>query len=102
MKLPCSAWIWCVLAIFLTLVDSWQGVNSGHSQRAVRGQARSLSMKWTFGKGSGPLREVGGLGSQGEYYYIPSKRPTLKAPAEALGKDRVIPLFPRNQVLVRV
>ena len=58
-----------------------------------------LSMKWMFGKGPGPLQEVGGLGSQGEYYYIPSKRPTLKAPPEAIGKDRVIPLFPRNQVL---
>lgn len=63
----------------------------------VRG--RDLSMKWMFGKGPGPLQEVGGLGAQGEYYYIPSKRPTLKAPPEAIGKDRVIPLFPRNQVL---
>jgi hypothetical protein len=56
-------------------------------------------MKWIFGKGSGPLQEVGGIGSQGEYYYIPSKRPTLKAPVDALGKEITIPLFPRNQVL---
>ena len=42
---------------------------------------------------------MGGIGSQGEYYYIPSKRPTLKAPEHVLGKDRTIPLFPRNQVL---
>jgi hypothetical protein len=58
-----------------------------------------LNMKWMFGKGPGPMNEVGGIGSQGEYYYIPSKRPTLKAPPEAIGKDKVIPLFPRNQVL---
>jgi len=56
-------------------------------------------MKWIFGKGQGPLSDVGGLGNMGEFYYIPSKRPTLKAPAEALGKERVIPIFPRNQVL---
>jgi len=57
-------------------------------------------MKWTFGKGSGPLADVGGIGSHGEYYYIPSKRPSLKAPASALGKERMLPIFPRNQVLV--
>jgi hypothetical protein len=33
---------------------------------------------------------MGGIGSQGEYYYIPSKRPTLKAPENVLGKDRTI------------
>ena len=42
-------------------------------------------MKWEFSKGTGSITELGGRGSQGEYYYIPSKRPTLKAPAEALG-----------------
>lgn len=58
-----------------------------------------LTMKWTFGKGQGPLSDLGGIGAQGEYYYIPSKRPTLKAPENVLGKERTIPLFPRNQVL---
>ena len=61
-----------------------------------RGEA---TMKWLFGKGTGPLAEVGGIGSQGEYYYVPSKKATLKAPDEALGKERTIPIFPRNQVL---
>ena len=42
---------------------------------------------------------LGGIGAQGEYYYIPSKKSTLKAPENVLGKERVIPLFPRNQVL---
>lgn len=42
-------------------------------------------MKWEFSKGTGSISDLGGRGSQGEYYYIPSKRPTLKAPAEALG-----------------
>lgn len=70
---------------------------NSRDKRVLRG--RDLGMKWMFGKGPGPLQEVGGLGAQGEYYYIPSKRPTLKAPSEAIGKDRTIPLFPRNQVL---
>jgi hypothetical protein len=56
-------------------------------------------MKWSFTKGPGPMSEVGGVGSQGELYYIPSKRATLRAPAEALGKETAIPLFPRNSVL---
>jgi len=57
-------------------------------------------MKWLFNKGAGPLADVGGLGSQGEYYFVPSKKPTLKAPEGALqGSERVVPIFPRNQVL---
>mmetsp|Transcript_20371 Transcript_20371/g.34698 ORF Transcript_20371/g.34698 Transcript_20371/m.34698 type:complete len:358 (-) Transcript_20371:661-1734(-) len=62
----------------------------------VRGQA---SMKWIFSKGSGSMPDMGGIGNQGEYYYIPSKRPTLKAPPEALGREINIPIFPRNSVL---
>lgn len=42
---------------------------------------------------------LGGIGAQGEFYYIPSKKSTLKAPENVLGKERIIPLFPRNQVL---
>jgi len=57
-------------------------------------------MRWVFSKGSGPLADMGGVGSQGEYYFIPSKRPSLKAPPAALGKERIISIFPRNQVLV--
>jgi len=56
-------------------------------------------MKWEFSKGTGSISDLGGRGSQGEYYYIPSKRPTLKAPAEALGKEITIPIFPRSVVL---
>jgi hypothetical protein len=56
-------------------------------------------MKWSFTKGPGPMSEVGGVGSQGELYYIPSKRATLRAPADALGKEAAVPLFPRNSVL---
>jgi len=58
-----------------------------------------VSMKWMFSKGTGSLADLGGIGSEGEYYYIPSKKPVLKAPASALGKERVIPILPRNQVL---
>lgn len=58
-----------------------------------------LVMKWMFGKGAGSMVDLGGIGVQGEYYYIPSKRPNLNAPAEAIGNERNIPIFPRNQVL---
>ena len=66
---------------------------------ARRPRLTTPTMRWAFGKGQGTLSDMGGIGSQGEYYYIPSKRPTLKAPENVLGKDRTIPLFPRNQVL---
>eukprot|EP00607_Mallomonas_marina_P007741 CAMPEP_0182416504 /NCGR_PEP_ID=MMETSP1167-20130531/814_1 /TAXON_ID=2988 /ORGANISM="Mallomonas Sp, Strain CCMP3275" /LENGTH=320 /DNA_ID=CAMNT_0024589325 /DNA_START=310 /DNA_END=1272 /DNA_ORIENTATION=- len=56
-------------------------------------------MKFVFGKGSSSLQDAGGIGSQGEFYYVPSKRPTLKAPDSAIGRECVIPIFPRNQVL---
>ncbi|CAK9252425.1 unnamed protein product [Sphagnum jensenii] len=45
------------------------------------------------------MKDVGGIGPNGEYYFIPSKMPTLKAPVHALGATGVIPVFPRNQVL---
>ena len=69
---------------------------------ATRFNGRSrclLTMKWNFSKGNGKMKDLGGIGSQGEYYYIPSKRPSLDAPVEALGKELSIPIFPRNQVL---
>jgi hypothetical protein len=73
---------------------------SSPSPQSFRDRTRqNLSMKWMFSKGAGPLPEVGGLGGQGEYYFVPSKKPTLKAPAGVLGSERTIPIFPRNQVL---
>lgn len=64
-----------------------------------RRSKHTLSMKWMFSKGPGSLQDTGGIGSQGEFYFIPSKKATLKAPAAALGKEMTIPIFPRNQVL---
>ena len=56
--------------------------------------------KYMFGKGNpNPMKDLGGVGPQGEYYFMPSKTPTLKAPDYAIGKQGVIPIFPRNQVL---
>jgi len=61
---------------------------------------QKLSMKWAFSKGTGSLQDLGGIGSQGEYYYVPSKKPKLESvPSSVLGKERTIPIFPRNQVL---
>lgn len=86
----------CVLILlFVTVHSFW----TSPRVNTVRNVKLDVDMKWMFGKGPGPMNEVGGVGSQGEYYYIPSKRPTLKAPPETLGKEKVIPLFPRNQVL---
>jgi len=56
-----------------------------YNQRNVKKLNNNICMKWEFSKGTGSISDLGGRGSQGEYYYIPSKRPTLKAPAEALG-----------------
>jgi Lon protease-like protein len=67
-----------------------------------RQSTRSLDMKWFFGKipgATGSFKDFGGVGSQGELYYVPASKPTLKAPEHAVGKQITIPLFPRNQVL---
>lgn len=71
--------------------------------RTARAFGRQMSMKWRFGKGMGSMAEVGGIGAAGEYYFIQGKRPTLIVPdtaaeAGALGEERTIPIFPRNQV----
>ena len=59
-----------------------------------------FTSKYMFGKGNpNPMKDLGGVGPQGEYYFMPSKTPTLKAPDYAIGKQGVIPIFPRNQVL---
>ena len=43
-------------------------IRSSNSRVQKTWRGRDLAMKWMFGKGPGPLQEVGGLGSQGEYY----------------------------------
>ena len=61
-----------------------------------------VSMKWIFGKipgASGSFKDSGGVGNQGELYFIPASKPSLKAPSSAMGKEITIPLFPRNHVL---
>lgn len=55
-------------------------------------------MKWTFSKGPGPSQD-GMVGSQGELYFMNTRRATLVAPKGAIGVERVIPLFPRNVFL---
>jgi hypothetical protein len=55
-----------------------------------------LHMKWTFERGHGSISDVGGVGSGGEYYFVPAKRPTLHAPAETLGREQIVPILPRN------
>ena len=98
----CHLWTWGLWGcIFLF---SYDGVDSlippiPTTMIKTNFRAKHLTMKWLFTKGMGSLQELGGVGSQGEYYYVPSKKPTLKAPDQVLGKERILPIFPRNQVL---
>ena len=90
-----------IFIFFFEDVDSFlppfSAITTQKEKANVRGN--ELTMKWLFTKGMGSLQDLGGVGSQGEYYYIPSKKPTLKAPDQVLGKERIMPIFPRNQVL---
>lgn len=84
------------IQLLVPRVLSWVSYASSCSRKGSR---NSLCMKWRFEKGNGPMKDLGGIGGQGEYYYIPSKKPQLIAPKEVLGKEMSIPIYPRNQVL---
>ena len=93
------------ILIFLSILESYKVLSFHFSSstssyscanRRVHG---TISMKWMFSKGPGSLQDTGGIGAQGELYFIPSKKATLKAPESAIGKEITIPIFPRNQVL---
>lgn len=58
-------------------------------------------MKWAFAKGAGSLQELGVVGSEGEYYFHPSKPATLKGPVP-LGKTVGVPIFTFNNVLTPI
>ena len=90
---------WVLLAMYVLCFISFVGSFTLFATPPRVSKRCDLVMKWMFGKGAGSMVDLGGIGAQGEYYYIPSKRPNLKAPAEAIGKERNIPIFPRNQVL---
>ena len=93
----------CVLILFYS--SQWVNTDAFSQWKTTQSNThdirnyRSLTMQWMFGKGSGSMKEVGGQGSQGELYFIPSKTPSLKAPPKAIGKEGILPIFPRNQVL---
>lgn len=64
--------------------------------------ARDLQMKWIFTRGQGnqqSLGDIGGRGSQGEFYYVQTQKARLSAPKEAVGGSHKLCLFPRNNVL---
>ena len=48
----------------------------------------------------GSMADLGALGSEGEYYFHPQKQAKLKGPPEIIGKQRVIAIFPYNNILV--
>lgn len=76
----------------------------GSSASRARPRRMDVAMRWKFSKGQGgTMREVGGVGEAGELYYVPAKRPTLVVPdRKYLGKEAMLPIFPRNQVMVPI
>jgi hypothetical protein len=57
--------------------------------------SNNFVMKWSFAKGTGTMQELGCIGTDGEYYFHPSKKATLKYPDNTIfGKSRIIPIFP--------
>lgn len=58
------------------------------------------AMKWSFASGMGSLRELGLIGSEGEYYFHPTKRASLvDVPLGATRKTTSIPIFFWTNVL---
>jgi hypothetical protein len=77
-----------LLIIILLILYIYQTLSlSSLSTSQCYVRRNDISMKWMFSKGTGSLSDLGGIGSEGEYYYIPSKKPVLKAPASALLRD---------------
>lgn len=71
--------------VLLSLFSLFVGCYTFNVDSQCRKGRCELTMKWMFTKGTGSLQDLGGIGAQGEYYYIPSKKPTLKAPESVLG-----------------
>lgn len=60
---------------------------------------RLMTMKWSFSKGMGTMRELGCVGSDGEYYFHSSKSASITGKGVPTTKTRVVPIFPYNNVL---
>jgi len=92
--------IYCIINVLILISFSTSfSFNYKHTRLYNKNQ---IDMKWMFGKIPGSnasFKDYGGVGGQGELYYIPASKPSLKAPKTAIGKEITIPLFPRNQVL---
>lgn len=77
----------CVFSLFLSLL-------------AVESMRRTMTMQWIF-SGKGPsIRAAGYVGTEGDLYYAPFKKVSLKAPRGTLGKIIDVPIFPHTSVLV--
>jgi Lon protease-like protein len=73
--------------------------SSARRSKTIQGRGE-LSMKWMFKKGQGNMQELQVIGSEGEYYFHPSKTPTIKGPPGIQSKPKTVPIFPYNSVLV--
>ena len=58
-------------------------------------------MKWGFSKGAGGLKELGLVGSEGEFYFHASKAVSIRDMPEdhPTIKSQNVPIFPYNNVL---
>ena len=71
-----------------------------NSKRWIRsGTTTLLNMKWTFSGEAGSMKDLGAIGSEGEYYFHPQKQAKLSG-FDNIGKQRIIALFPYNNVIV--
>jgi len=57
-------------------------------------------MKWTFSGEAGSMKDLGAIGSEGEYYFHPQKQAKLSGLDNNVGKQKIIALFPYNNVIV--
>jgi hypothetical protein len=88
------------LLIFVCLQSTVLAFNFKNKiiKNEILGVRLRLEMRWSFSKGMGSKNEEI-AGAQGELYYANTRKANLLAPKDALGVEKIIPIFPRNMVL---
>jgi hypothetical protein len=57
-----------------------------------------LRMMWSF-SGTGSIRQLGLVGSEGEFYFHPAKKASIRAPQGVVGKTVILPMYFYSNVL---
>ena len=96
-----------VLSALVAVVISFQVPQQSSPSRT----RSALFMKWSFSKGMGTMSDLGLVGAEGEYYFHPSKKATLKYPQQVALKEstavakgakpaglKTVPIFPYNRL----